>query len=343
MAKRVTLADLAEQTGLNISTISRALSRPDRVSSETRRLVEKVASQLGYATNIAARNLSRGTSDTILVLASSFKGQAISPVFTQLLLGVCEEAKSQGLNVMLQQCLEQTISARDIIRYLQTGVADSALLVAAEQWLPPTDSETGEKILPIVSIFKDLTAAGLTSVMTQETDGYTAIVDHLLARGHRQFAFVSGPEDIMHEQIRYRAVKQRLSAQGLDNALIRLKGGPFDMPSGQKAGQAFVALENRPSAVICCSDALALGFMHAVMESGLRVPQDVAIAGFDGMDYTAFTTPSLTTVIQPAVELGRVAVQLLGDLHNGKITVPRLVALAPTFMARQSTCPPCQD
>ncbi|MDT8871377.1 LacI family DNA-binding transcriptional regulator [Komagataeibacter rhaeticus] len=79
MAKRVTLADLAEQTGLNISTISRALSRPDRVSTETRRLVEKVASQLGYATNIAARNLSRGTSDTILVLAPSFEGQAISP------------------------------------------------------------------------------------------------------------------------------------------------------------------------------------------------------------------------------------------------------------------------
>jgi len=337
VAKRVTLADLAEQTGLNISTISRALSRPDRVSTETRRLVEKVASQLGYATNIAARNLSRGTSDTILVLAPSFEGQAISPVFTQILLGVCEEAKSLGLNVMLQQCLGQTVSASDVIRHLQTGVADSVLLVAVENWLPPTDGHAGETILPVVSIFLDLTASGLTSVMTQEADGYVAIVDHLVARGHRQFAFVSGPEGMHHEQVRYNAVRHRLSQLGLDRKLVRLEGGPFDMPSGQKAAESFLALKNRPSAVICCSDALALGFMHAILDSGLRVPDDVAIAGFDGMDYTAFTTPSLTTVIQPTLEIGRVAVQVLTDLHNGRITTPRLVALAPSFVIRQST------
>ena len=337
MSKRVTLADLAEQTGLNISTVSRALSRPDRVSNETRRLVGKVAAQLGYETNVAARNLSRGRSDTILVVAASFAGQAISPVFTQTLLGVCEEAKSLGLNVMLQQCLGQAISARDVIRSLQAGVADSVLVVAAEKWLPPPQHNPDRGMLPVVSIFTDLTASGLTSVMTQEVDGYVAIVDHMVARGHHHFAFVSGPETITHEQIRYNAVKNRLSALGLGTNLIRLAGGPFDMASGAKAAQAFLALKKRPSAVICCSDAQALGFMHTVLESGLRVPQDVAIAGYDGMDYTAFTNPALTTVIQPMLELGRVAVQVLADLRSGRITTPRLVALAPTFVVRQST------
>ncbi|ARW15304.1 LacI family DNA-binding transcriptional regulator [Komagataeibacter europaeus] len=337
MTKRITLADLAEQTGLNISTVSRALSRPDRVSNETRRLVEKVASQLGYETNVAARNLSRGTTDTILVLASSFSGQAISPVFTGILLGVCEEAKALGLNVMLRQYLEQTISASDVMRYLQAGVADSVLLVATEQWLPPAERSPDEGTLPVVSIFNDLTTSGLTSVMTQEVDGYVAIVDHLVERGHRHFAFVSGPAGIGHEHIRYNAVKSRLSTLGLGKKLVRLEGGPFDMASGTKAAQAFLALKKRPTAVICCSDGLALGFMHTVLGSGLRVPEDVAIAGYDGMDYTAFTSPSLTTVIQPTLEIGRVAVQVLADIHNGRITTPRLVALAPTFVARQST------
>ncbi|GCE78823.1 LacI family DNA-binding transcriptional regulator [Komagataeibacter oboediens] len=337
MTKRVTLADLAEQTGLNISTISRALSRPDRVSNETRRLVEKVAAQLGYETNVAARNLSRGTSDTILVLASSFSGQAISPVFTQILLGVCEEAKALGLNVMLRQYLGQSISASDVMRYLQAGVADSVLLVASEQWEPPVGRIPDQGMLPVVSIFKDLTSAGLASVMTQEVDGYVAIVDHLIERGHRHFAFVSGPEGIGHEHIRYNAVKNRLSTLGLGQKLIRLEGGPFDMPSGAKAAQTFLALKNRPTAAICCSDAQALGFLHTILESGLRVPDDVAIAGYDGMDYTAFTSPALTTVIQPMLEIGRVAVQVLADIHNGRITSPRLVALAPTFVIRQST------
>ncbi|MGY6769365.1 LacI family DNA-binding transcriptional regulator [Komagataeibacter sp. NFXK3] len=337
MTKRVTLADLAEQTGLNISTISRALSRPDRVSNETRRLVEKVASQLGYETNVAARNLSRGTTDTILVLAASFSGQVISPVFTGIMLGVCEEAKALGLNVMLRQYLGQAISASDVMRYLQAGVADSVLLVAPEQWLPPAERSPDQDMLPVVSIFNDLTMAGITSVMTQEVDGYVAIVDHMVERGHRHFAFVSGPEGSGHEQIRYNAVKSRLSTLGLGKKLVRLEGGPFDMASGTKAAQAFLALKKRPTAVICCSDGLALGFMHTILGSGLRVPEDVAIAGYDGMDYTAFTSPALTTVIQPTLEIGRVAVQALADIHNGRITTPRLVALAPTFVVRQST------
>ena len=337
MTKRVTLADLAEQTGRNISTISRALSRPDRGSNETRRLVEKVASRLGYETNVAARNLSRGTSDTILVLAASFSGQAISPVFTKVLLGVCEEAKVLGLNVMLRQYVGHSIAISDVMRYLQAGVADSVLLVSSEQWQPPEDREADQRMLPVVSIFKDLTASGLTSVMTQEADGYVAIVDHMVERGHRHFAFVSGPEGIGHEHIRYNAVKNRLSTLGLGTKLIRLEGGPFDMESGARAARVFLALKNRPTAAICCSDAQALGFMHTVLENGLHVPHDVAIAGYDGMDYTAFTSPALTTVIQPMLEIGRVAVQVLTDIHNGRITTPRLVALAPSFVVRQST------
>ncbi|WP_395494641.1 LacI family DNA-binding transcriptional regulator [Acetobacter sp. KSO5] len=337
MNKRITLADLAEKTGLNVSTVSRALSRPNRVSTETRQLVQKVATELGYAVNIVARNLSRGTSDTILVLAPSFSGQAISPVFTQILLGVCEEATSLGLRVMLQQCLDQTLSANDVIQSLRAGVADSALIVAAQNWMPSLDREPDEESLPVVSIMKDLTAEGLTSVTTQEADGFVAIVDHLLRRGHKRFAYIAGPKEIKHEEIRYRAVCDRLTAHGYTDNLVRLEGGQFDMPSGVRAAERFLELPERPSAVICCSDALALGFLHVVQGRGLRVPDDVAVTGYDGMDYTGFTTPALTTVAQPTVEIGRVAVQALADLKCGRITRPRLVSLSPTFIPRQSS------
>lgn len=337
MNKRVTLADLAEKTGLNVSTVSRALSRPERVNGATRQLVQKAAMEAGYTANIMARNLSRGTSDTILVLAPSFSGQAISQVFTQILLGICEEAEKLGQRVMLKQCLNQKISANDVLHYLRTGLADSALVVAAENWALPRDKRPDEKHLPVVSIMKDLTADGLTSVITQEANGFASVVDHLIHQGHRSFAYIAGPNNITHEEIRYRAVRNRLAMHGYANCLIRLEGGPFDMPSGAEAAHHFLNLRERPKAVICCSDALALGFLHAVQNQGLKVPQDVAVTGYDGMDYTAFTTPALTTVIQPNVEIGRAAVQALKDLKCGCVTTPQLLALSPTFIARQSS------
>ena len=223
------------------------------------------------------------------------------------------------------------------MRFLRTGMVDGVLLVATEKWELPPGELLDEAPLPVVSILRDLTPSGLVSVVAQEKVGFEQIVDHLAARGHRRFAFVSGPPETTHEHIRYQATRDRLKQLGLLSGFVRLEGGPFDLQSGAKAAEIFLGLKSRPTAVICCSDSLALGFLHAVRAAGLMVPEDVAITGYDGLDYTAFTTPSLTTSFQPSVEMGRVVVQILSDIWQSRITTPRTVALAPSLLTRQST------
>ncbi|MEJ5117772.1 LacI family DNA-binding transcriptional regulator [Gluconobacter cerinus] len=337
MNRRVKLSDISKKTGLNVSTISRALSNPERVSEETRHLVQEVASQLGYVGNAAARNLILGKTDTIMVLIPTFPGQPISPVFTEVLRGICEEAEAHGLSVMLQQNLSQAISSDDATKFLRTGTVDGVLLLAAEKWTTPHAFRPREHVLPVISVLNDLTSYGLVSVVAEEKQAFSEIVDHLAARGHRHFAFVSGPRETTHEQIRFQATTSHLKRLGLLADLVRLEGGPFDLQSGKRAAQAFLKLKTRPTAVICCSDSLAFGFLHEVQNAGLKVPADVAIAGYDGLDYTAFTTPSLTTSSQPSSEMGCVAVRMLNDIWNKKILNPTLAALVPSLLVRQST------
>lgn len=334
--QRVTLADIARKTGLNLSTVSRALSRPGRVSEDTRRQVERAAADLGYAANIVARNLSRGTSDTIMVMAPNFADQAISPVFTEILLGVCNEADVLGFNVMIQRHPRPCIPTADVVKYLQSGIVDGVLLLATNRWDLTRKLWPGAQPPAVVSLMQDMTGFGLTSVTAQEAEGFSHLVAYLLKRGYRSFAYVSGPEETSHEPVRRRAVEEYLARNGLADQLVRLEGGPFDMASGARAGQAYLALPNRPRAVICCSDALAVGFMRSMIEAGLSVPDDVAVAGYDGLDYTAFVTPPLTTVSQPSEEIGRAAMQALADLLRGRSSSTRLITLSPELVVRNS-------
>ncbi|NHN85068.1 LacI family DNA-binding transcriptional regulator [Acetobacter musti] len=336
MAQRITLADLAEKTGLNISTVSRALTRPGRVSAETRRLVEKVAADLGYMGNIAARNLSRGTTETIMVLAPNFTGQAISPVFTEVLLGVCDEAESLGLSVMIHSHTGQPIPTADVMRFLHNHTVDGILLIATEKWDRAVAGHKDGPAPPVISVMHDLTSEGLSSVVAQEEEGFVAVVDHLAGLGHRSFAYIAGLPGVYHEVRRYAAVRDRLTALGLQDGLVPIEGGPFDLASGFAAAGRFLALDQRPTAAICCCDALAIGFMQGVRQAGLSVPDDVAVAGYDGLDYTAFITPALTTAVQPSAEIGRAGVRMLDDFLKGRITAPRLVSLAPRLAVRES-------
>ncbi|AFW02629.1 transcriptional regulator [Gluconobacter oxydans] len=336
MIRRATLADVARKTGLNASTVSRALSRPERVNDETRRRVEQVAAELGYSPNIMARNLSRGVINTILVMAPNFADQALLPVFTDVLLGICNEAEAQGFNVMIQHHSASTIPPEDVVKVLNGGMIGGVILMATDHWKAVPEIGSGTQPPPIVSIMVDMTHLGLTSVVAQEAEGFSEMVDYLVRRGYMSFAYVSGPKGATHEKIRCRSVMTQLTTHGLGDRLIRLEGGPFDMASGARAAKAYLALHERPRAIICSSDALAVGFMHGIIAAGLSVPEDVAIVGYDGLDYSAFVTPTLTTMSQPSTEIGRSAMRSLADLILGQASTAQLIALRPKLLVRDS-------
>lgn len=335
---RVTLADIARLTGLNLSTVSRALSRPGRVNAETRQRVEDAASQLGYATNLAARSLSRGRAETLMVMLSGLAGQAISPVLTEVLRGVSAEATAQGYGVFMQSLPDDEVRLADVAHLVRNGMVDGALLLIPVEDHPAPEDLLSVSGLPVVATLHDQTRLGFPSVIAQEAEGFRMLVDHLLIRGHRRFGFLGGPERVDHDVIRFDAVRAHLAARGLAGSCVRLEGGPFDMAAGRRAAQRFTGLAGRPTAVLACSDTLALGFMRGVMEAGLRVPQDVAVTGYDGLDYGEFSTPSLTTLRQPSAEIGRMGTRLLIERCMGRGSAdPQHIALPTELVLREST------
>ncbi|WP_342629311.1 LacI family DNA-binding transcriptional regulator [Nguyenibacter vanlangensis] len=334
---KITLADLAARTGLNISTVSRALSKPERVSAETRKLVRRAAEQLGYATNLAARSLSRGRADMFMVVLSNFPGQPISPVLTEALRGVFDEAAQRGYGVIIKRVEYAELAVEELMDLALNGMVDGVLMLA-----PARSARTVRRIrppahIPVVSVMHDMVAGGISSVVALEQAGFYGLTDYLLRKGHRHFAFLSGLVDTTHEKLRFEGVMQRLAEEGMADACDLLPGGAFDMESGLKAVPHFLSLENRPTAVICCSDALALGFIRGALKAGLRIPQDVAVSGYDGLEQGEYSTPTLTTLIQPSAEIGRLATRLLIDrCQQHQATPPQLVALGTMLAERES-------
>jgi LacI family transcriptional regulator, repressor for deo operon, udp, cdd, tsx, nupC, and nupG len=334
---RVTLADIAARTGLNISTISRALTKPDRVNAQTRKLVLKAAEQLGYTTNLAARSLSRGRSEMIMAIMPSFPGRPISPVLIEALRGVCDEARARNYGVIVKPVDQADVPAEELMDLALNGMVDGVLLFSAlRNKVTPTRLRVPSGT-HVISVFHDLLAIGLSSVVAREQAGFYEMTDYLIRQGHRRFAYLGGPPGLAHELFRFAGVQQRLAEEGSHATCHKLKGGAFDMETGLKAADQFLALRDRPSAVLCCCDGLALGFMRGVLKAGLKVPGDVAITGYDGLEEGKYATPALTTVSQPSVEIGRVATRMLIERCESQApATPQLVALNTTLVERES-------
>jgi LacI family repressor for deo operon, udp, cdd, tsx, nupC, and nupG len=330
----VTIHDVAARAGVSTATVSRTLATPDLVSDDARARVLQAIKATGYTPNIAARNLRAKRSMMVLVVVPNIA----NAFFAEILRGIDDELVGSGYGIIIGNLDNRREREARYVDLVFAGQVDAVLLMSGR--VPAGNGRLmSEAGVPLATICVDIAESSFPSIMVDDQLASKTVVQHLVGLGHTRFGYLSGPLGNRNEIGRREGFMAGLSTAGLNPSHAHYWQGDFMIRSGVGAAHQFLALKDRPTAVYAVSDSMAISFMKTVMEAGVRVPEDLSIVGFDGIEFTEFVTPTLTTIQQPRHEIGRTGARvLLEALANG--TPPRSVRLPAPLLIRDSTAAP---
>lgn len=327
----VSIKDVAAAASVSVGTVSNVLNRRDKVAPATVERVQAAIDELGFVRNDAARQLRAGRSRSIglIVLDSA------NPFFAEVARGAEERAAAAGISVLLgnsDQDPAREGAYLDLFReqrvngvLLTPHSLDARALTAAG--------------IPLVLVDGELPGGEVPSVAVDDIEGGQLAVAHLLAQGRRRVAFVGGPLAIRQVADRLEGARRALAAAP-DATLEVIELDALTVLRGREAGEALAArpASERPDAVFCANDLLAVGVLQGTaILGGIRVPQDLALIGYDDIDFAQSTVVPLSSVRQPAREIGASAVDLLFDALADPAQPPRHVRFRPELVVRAST------
>jgi LacI family transcriptional regulator, repressor for deo operon, udp, cdd, tsx, nupC, and nupG len=296
-----TISDVAARCGVAVSTVSRALTRPGRVSEATRLRVVAAAEELGYQPNPRARSLLSGRTETIALLIPDIT----NPFFFDVIRGTQQQSAAAGYAQLLVDTEESAdVEARHIERLRKS--VDGLILAASR--LPDAELARAAATIPLVALNRSI--PGVSTVLIDSAGGTVQAVEHLASLGHRRLAYAGGPASSWSNGRRWRAV--RSTAQRLGLSAVRL--GPFTPFVHSGAAAADAAVHTGATAVLAFNDLVAIGILKRLAERGLRVPDDMSVLGCDDIFGSDFCHPTLTTLTAPIERAGRVATDMLLDL-----------------------------
>lgn len=326
--RAATIYDIAREAGVAASTVSRALSQPQRVNERTRVHIERVADRLGYRPNPIARALPSGRTQTVALIVSDIT----NPHFFGVIRGAERQASKAGYTLILCNTEESADAEDRHVERLARGV-DGFVLAASR--LPDRRIRDLAAEMPVTLVNR--TVGGVASAVIDQRDGTQQIVEHLVALGHTSIAFLAGPQASWMASQRWRA----LSAAARRQKVSATRLGPFapTVAGGEAAADA--ALDTEVTAVVAHNDLLAIGVLRRFAQRGAHVPRDVSVVGYDDIFGADFCSPSLTTLAGPLDEAGSTAMEVLLDLMTarGRTTPRRDVVLPAHLITRESTGP----
>jgi LacI family transcriptional regulator len=300
-----TIKEVAREAGVSVATVSRVFNDKGPVREETRLRIQEVALRLGYAPHALARSLITKKTGTLGVLLPDLYGE----FFSEVIRGVDLAARRDGYHILVSSSHSDRSEVEAVLRALR-GRIDGLVVMSPEADARALEANLPDS-LPIVLLNCRVEGTGFDSINIDNYGGALAMVRHLAGLGHRQIAHVRGApgnNDAMERLLGYRDAMRSLSEQETDELEIE---GDFSEESGYRAGEAILRMQPRPTAVFAANDAMAVGLLSALQEAGLRVPEDIAVAGFDDIPIARFLTPPLTTVRLAIADLGALAVQRL--------------------------------
>jgi len=330
-----TIYDIAKHVGVSAGTVSRALSRPEKVLPATRARIEQAAAALGYVPNTVARTLKTQRSGKILVTVPDIA----NPFFAQILQGAEDAAQAVGYAVLLGDTQNLPEREERYAQMLRRNEADGLIVLGHR--LPPTARDIVQQqgsAAPVVNGCEFDPALGIPSVHIDNAAAARAVMEHLYGMGHERIAVVGGPRDNPLHQQRLEGVRAAGKARGRLRHLSVVPGD-FSVESGHAAGMKLLARASVPTAVFCFSDQMALGVLAACRDLGIGVPDGLSVVGFDDLASSRYLTPPLTTIRQPMREIGARAVHLLLAIIE-RVDVPLQQTLDFSLMVRGSTAAP---
>ncbi|MEV4681597.1 LacI family DNA-binding transcriptional regulator [Streptomyces kurssanovii] len=339
MARSVGIKDIARAAGVSVGTVSNVINRPTTVSAPTRARVEAEISRLGYVRSESARQLRAGHSRMMGLLVLDMG----NPFFADIARGAQQAARGSGLGVMICDSAQSPADEAEYLALFAEQRVRGVLVTPADATGGTIRTFRRHKI-PFVLVDRVAEGNAECSVSVDDVTGGALAVRHLVESGHRSLAYVSGPPGLSQIRDRRTGALQALAEAGLPPGAMReLPTDRLDVAAGRDAGARLLGMTDRPTAVFCANDLLALGVLQAVFAAGVRVPEDLAIVGYDDIEFAAAAAVPLTSVRQPARTMGTLAAQLLLEeieTADGGDHEHRRVVLEPELVVRRSSLPP---
>ncbi|HEV7167978.1 MAG TPA: LacI family DNA-binding transcriptional regulator [Micrococcaceae bacterium] len=295
-----TIYDIAQLAGVNPSTVSRALTKPGRVSTKTQKKIEDAAAELNYRVNVFARALPTGRTHTVALIVSDIT----NPAFFEVIRGAEGAASERDYTLLLAESAE---SAETELRTAQRMMAAVDGLILASPRLADEDIQQLAAQKPVAVINRQV--QDVQSVFADPDAGVTDAVRHLAALGHHSLAFLAGPERSWMSRRRWESIRTRCEWAGLE--VVSIPSGLPTVDGGRRGAPA--VRSSGATAVFCYNDLMAIGLMQELQLAGVRIPDELSILGFDNIFGSDFTTPPLSTIKSPLRASGATALRRILD------------------------------
>jgi DNA-binding LacI/PurR family transcriptional regulator len=336
------IREVARHAGVSLGTVSNVLNRPENVAASTREKVLASIRELGFVRNESARTLRSGRSRTVGLVVLD----VANPFFTDVARGAEDVAEENSMVVTLCNSSEDSRREARHLDHLERQRVQGVLITPVDGKNPRLDRLI-ERGIPVVLVDRGAGARNRCSAAVNDELGGRLAVSHLLEQGNRHIAFVGGPVAIQQVADRYAGAQAAVAAftESQDGnaeppVLDLVETEALTLKTGGAAGSRIAAMPaaERPTAVFCANDLIALGLLQEVVRQGLRVPQDIAIVGYDDIDYAAAAVVPLSSVRQPRDQLGRAAAEMLFDeINSGDSHRHRQIVFEPELVVRDSS------
>ncbi|ASN53708.1 LacI family DNA-binding transcriptional regulator [Sinomonas sp. R1AF57] len=333
----VSIKDVARHANVSIGTVSNVLNRPEMVSEDRRRRVTQVIEELGYVRNDVARQLKAGQSLTVgLVVQDS-----ANPFYNEIALGAEAAAEKLGQAVILGNAGLSPAREGLYLDLFQEQRVRGVLITPQSADRARIDTLRSRGI-PVILVDEHASSSLYCSLAVDDIEGGRLAVEHLLSTGRRRIAFVGGPDSL--HQVRDRRTGARRAVQGVPGASLEdFASEALTVLEGRRIGEQIADLpqDRRPDAVFAANDLVAIGLLQAfAFHRRIRVPEDIALIGYDDIDFATSAIVPLSSIRQPARLIGRTAVELLEDESTDPEHRHRHVSFQPELVVRDSTAAP---
>lgn len=339
MRHRPSVTDVARQASVSVGTVSNVLNRPHRVAPRTLQRVEQVINELGFVPNASARQLRAGVIESVGAILLDIG----NPFFTAIARGIEDRLAQQGLALLVSSSDEDHGREVHLAQLYEQHTVRGVLVTPASSDVSELEA-IRDRGTPIV-LMDASNDATFPSVTVDDVLGARLAVEHLLSLGHRRIGFLNGSVNIRQCANRRIGAHAAVINAGLDphHVLTEVTLSSLQADGGDRATMALLSssLDQRQTAIFCVNDLVALGSMRALLRCGLRVPQDVAVVGYDDIGVANLLMVPLTTVRQPTQEIGWAAADLLVTASDPRSRMTQHVRFEPELVVRASSDPRC--
>lgn len=300
----MSIQKIARLAGVSVATVSRVLNNSDTVKASNRERVLQAIRESNYQPNLLARQLRTARSQMILVMVSNIA----NPFCAEVVKGIEEQAEKNGYRILLCHSGSDVERSKSGLTLLSGKIVDGIITMDAFSRLTELAALIGDA--PWVQCAEYADSGSVSCVGINDVDAAQSVVNHLAEGGRQRVALINHDLSYKYARLRERGYKAAIYANKLTYQTVEY-ASELSSAAGKAAMEQLLAQETRPDAVFAVSDTLAAGAMRAIAQAGLRIPEDIAVVGFDGTELAEMVSPQLTTIEQPSREIGRRAVELL--------------------------------